>query len=105
MSVSDKILGLILLLASGVIFVYYTIWVLILVSILCKMHIVFLQSHNLIFHPPPQPFVEEPAVLNLFPPRIYAIAIPAFVLVLAISIIGAFIGTVLIKESKKKKSK
>lgn len=32
MAVGDKLLGLILLLAAGFIFVYYTIWVLILVS-------------------------------------------------------------------------
>jgi hypothetical protein len=43
--------------------------------------------------------------LNLFPPRIYAIAIPASVLVITISVVGAFIGIVLIKESKKNKIK
>lgn len=52
-----------------------------------------------------QPFVEEKAVLNLFPPRIYAIAIPAALLVLAITLIGSFIGLVLINESKKSKKK
>lgn len=52
-----------------------------------------------------QPFVEESAILSLFPPRIYAIVIPAALLVLAITIVGTFIGYVLIKESKKNKMK
>mmetsp|Transcript_25884 Transcript_25884/g.24709 ORF Transcript_25884/g.24709 Transcript_25884/m.24709 type:complete len:82 (-) Transcript_25884:296-541(-) len=81
MTISDKILGFALVATAGLIFVYYTVWVLVL------------------------PFVEEPVILNLFPPRIYAIAIPASVLVLTISVVGAFIGVVLIKESKRNKMK
>ena len=96
-------LGLILLLAAGFIFVYYTIWVLILVS---KTKNSFCSKCNLTpVNLDLQPFVEEKAVLNLFPPRIYAIAIPAALLVLAITLIGSFIGLVLINESKKSKKK
>jgi dolichol phosphate-mannose biosynthesis regulatory protein len=103
MAVGDKLLGLILLLAAGFIFVYYTIWVLVLVS---KRNKKFCSIRNLTHvNFDMQPFVEEKAVLNLFPPRIYAIAIPAALLVLAITLIGSFIGLVLINESKKSKKK
>ena len=103
MAVGDKLLGLILLLAAGFIFVYYTVWVLVLVS---KTNKNFCLKRNLTpVNFDMQPFVEEKAVLNLFPPRIYAIAIPAALLVLAITLIGSFIGLVLINESKKSKKK
>ena len=52
-----------------------------------------------------QPFVDEPAILKLFPPRIFAIIIPATALVGVISIVGCFIGIVLLKEARKNKTK
>ena len=51
-----------------------------------------------------QPFIEGPSLLhNFFLPPIYAIAIPATLLVIAIILISVFVAIVLIKESKKKK--
>lgn len=96
-------MGLMLLLAAGFIFVYYTIWVLVLVSS-ASSYCCSNRNFNSV-HFKSQPFVEEQAVLNLFPPRIYAIAIPAALLVLAITLIGSFIGLVLIDETKKSKTK
>eukprot|EP01040_Poterioochromonas_malhamensis_P004008 gene4008-4287_t len=82
MSLSDKVIGSILVTLSIFIFVYYTFWVLIL------------------------PFIEKKNVIyNYFLPQEYAIAIPAILLVTGIVVIGSFIGYVLIKESSKKKKK
>ena len=53
----------------------------------------------------PQPFVEDSVILDLFPPRLYAIIIPATILVAVISIVGTFIGYVLLKEARKSKKK
>jgi hypothetical protein len=41
--------------------------------------------------------------LDLFPPRLYAIVIPASLLVAVISIVGTFIGYVLLKDARKSK--
>ncbi|KAG8969671.1 hypothetical protein FRC03_001543 [Tulasnella sp. 419] len=82
MALSDKLLGSGLLLVASVVFTYYTFWTLI------------------------TPFlpVDHPAQ-EYFPSREWAIRIPAFILVLGISAVGAFMGSVLLKESRKRKAK
>ena len=51
MAVSDKVLGLALILASVAIFVYYTIWVLVLVSTIQTMQSRCNDNHLMIFRP------------------------------------------------------
>ena len=113
MAVSDKVLGASLIAIAALIFVYYTVWVLILVRC-SRCDCWYRCSHSFLqlisFHflcslCIPQPFVEDSVILDLFPPRLYAIIIPATILVAVISIVGAFIGYVLLKEARKSKKK
>lgn len=104
----DKVLGLLLFVASVTIFVYYTTWILVAVRLSRSMGI----SSNLpnlplfYFSFLLQPFVTEVTFIHkLFPPQEYAILIPATLLVLAIFLVSAFAGVVLIKEANKKKKK
>ncbi|KAE8993489.1 hypothetical protein PR003_g20832 [Phytophthora rubi] len=81
MGASDKVVGLVLLAISVVVFVYYSIWVLL------------------------TPFIDEGHVVQqLFLPYHYAITIPAVLLVLLFTGAATFIGMVMIKSQKKKKS-
>lgn len=51
----------------------------------------------------PQPFVDEShPVHNLFPPMVYAIAIPTALLVVGIAAIFTFIGVTLMRAKKGK---
>jgi dolichyl-phosphate mannosyltransferase polypeptide 2 regulatory subunit len=80
MSFSDKSLGFLLLSTAVIIFLYYTVWVLVL------------------------PFADKQHPINsYFPPQYYAIALPATVLVVAVVMVSLFIGVVLIRENSKKK--
>jgi len=82
MAYSDKAVGFVLLSVSTFIFIYYSIWILLL------------------------PFLEEGnPVFNYFLPKEYAIAIPATLLVGGIVIIGTFIGIILLKANSKNKNK
>ncbi|EGZ14088.1 hypothetical protein PHYSODRAFT_316945 [Phytophthora sojae] len=81
MGASDKAVGLVLLAISVVVFVYYSIWVLL------------------------TPFVDEDHIIQqFFLPYHYAITIPAVLLVLLFTGAATFIGMVMIKSQKKKKS-
>ncbi|KAF8334323.1 uncharacterized protein EI90DRAFT_2970777 [Cantharellus anzutake] len=82
MAASDKLVGAGALLVAVIVFVYYTLWALILP-----------------FFPPEHP------IHNHFPPREWAVRIPAFLLVVGLSAVGAFIGSVLIKEGRKRREK
>lgn len=78
----DKLVGLAMLAVATAVFAYYTIWVFVL------------------------PFVDDSNVLqSFFLPRDYAIKLPLILLVLAGTAVGTFIGSVLVKKSKKAKSK
>lgn len=71
-----------MLAVATIVFGYYSTWVLIL------------------------PFVDDSSCLqSLFLPRDYAIKIPILLLLIGGLGVGTFIGSVLIKESNKKKSK
>lgn len=109
MAVSDKVLGAALIALAAFIFVYYSVWVLILVRILlpnCSHCVSFTLPPLALFCPQIlQPFVEDSVILDLFPPRLYAIIIPASLLVAVISIVGTFIGYVLLKDARKSKKK
>ncbi|PFH54332.1 hypothetical protein AMATHDRAFT_135819, partial [Amanita thiersii Skay4041] len=78
-ALSDKALGSAMLLVASVIFVYYTVWAILL------------------------PFIDSSSIVHsYFPQREWAVRIPAFLLVIGLSAIGAFIGTTIIKENKKR---
>ncbi len=56
-------------------------------------------------HAPPQPFLDTNNPLqDFFPDRYYAVAIPAVLLVLAITLVTAFVGMVIMKSAAKKKA-
>jgi len=82
MAVSDKVLGSAMLLAASIVFVYYTIWAILL------------------------PFFDATSPIHgYFPAREWAIRLPAFVLVAGLAVIGTFIGSTIIKENRKKAQK
>lgn len=71
-----------MLLVATSIFIYYTIWTFI------------------------TPFLDDSNIINyFFLPRKFAIIIPVLLLIIGVLIIGTFIGSVLIKSSKKEKNK
>ena len=68
-----------MLLVATAIFVYYTIWTFVL------------------------PFISEENIIQAFSlPREYAIKIPAFLLIVGVTLVGAFVSSVLIKSTQKK---
>ncbi|KEZ46893.1 hypothetical protein SAPIO_CDS0229 [Scedosporium apiospermum] len=78
----DKLVGLAMLVAASVIFLYYTLWVLVM------------------------PFVDDDHVLQtLFPPRVWAIRIPVILILLGSAVVGSFIGMVMIRSNRKKAAK
>ncbi|KAL0581717.1 Dolichol phosphate-mannose biosynthesis regulatory protein [Marasmius crinis-equi] len=82
MGTSDKALGGAMLLAAAVVFVYYTTWAILL------------------------PFFDPSSEIHgLFPPREWAIKLPAFLLVVGITGIGFFVGSTIIKENRKRAQK
>ncbi|CAN0446294.1 unnamed protein product, partial [Ectocarpus sp. 8 AP-2014] len=79
---SDKLVGSGLLLVSITIFVYYTLWVIVL------------------------PFVDTShPVQDFFLPRKYAIAIPTVLVILLVTLVATFIGLTLMKSARKQKLK
>lgn len=78
----DKIVGLAMLGAASVVFLYYTIWTLLM------------------------PFVDSDHPLqNLFPPRVWAIRIPVILLLLGSAVVGTFLSVVMIRSNRKKVAK
>ncbi|KAI8592519.1 hypothetical protein HDU88_004523 [Geranomyces variabilis] len=80
-SISDRALGAALIGIAMTVFVYYSLWVLVLP-----------------FVDPSHPFQAY------FPPPEWAIRIPVFLLVTAVSVVISFISLVMIKSGRKKKS-
>ncbi|KAK4080048.1 hypothetical protein Trihar35433_1153 [Trichoderma harzianum] len=78
----DKLVGFAMLVAASVIFLYYTIWTLLM------------------------PFVDDDHPLqNLFLPRVWAIRIPVILLLLGSAVVGSFVGMVMIRSNQKKAAK
>ncbi|CAI4211792.1 unnamed protein product [Parascedosporium putredinis] len=77
----DKLVGLAMLVAASVVFLYYTLWVLI-------MPPYSLRAGN---HP--------------LPPRVWAIRIPVILILLGSAVVGSFIGMVMIRSNRKKAAK
>ncbi|TFY60094.1 hypothetical protein EVG20_g7550 [Dentipellis fragilis] len=82
MAVSDQALGGAMMLTASVVFVYYTTWAILL------------------------PFFDPSSSLHdWFPPREWAVRLPAFILVVGLSAIGLFVGSTIVKENRKKAEK
>jgi dolichyl-phosphate mannosyltransferase polypeptide 2 regulatory subunit len=109
-----------MLVAASVIFLYYSIWALVMVSApsLERLSSLPLSSPaNGDFHNDQryslltsvlwlQPFVDDDHVLqNFFPPRVWAIRIPVIIILLGSAVVGSFIGMVMIRSTRKKAAK
>jgi dolichyl-phosphate mannosyltransferase polypeptide 2 regulatory subunit len=96
----DKLVGLAMLVAASVVFLYYTIWTLLMVRYpyapglyICLMDL-------------SQPFVDSDHPLqNIFPPRVWAIRIPVILILLASAVVGSFLSVVMIRSNRKKIAK
>lgn len=89
-----------MLIVATVVFLYYTIWTLLLVG-----------------QPPQrnaardtdvtsQPFVDDShPIQSLFPPRVWAIRIPVILLLLGGAVVGSFLSVVMIRSNRKKAAK
>ncbi|KAL6241182.1 Dolichol phosphate-mannose biosynthesis regulatory protein [Rhinocladiella similis] len=78
----DKLVGMAMLIAATTIFLYYTLWTLLM------------------------PFVDDDHPLQaLFPPRVWAIRIPVILTLLASAVVGTFLAMVMIRSNRKKAAK
>ncbi|MCJ1446251.1 MAG: hypothetical protein MMC23_006756 [Stictis urceolatum] len=78
----DQLVGLAMLVAATVVFLYYTTWTLLM------------------------PFVDNGHPLHdLFPPRVWAIRIPVILILLGSAVVGSFLSVVMIRSNKKKAAK
>ncbi|KAG9248107.1 dolichol phosphate-mannose biosynthesis regulatory protein [Calycina marina] len=78
----DKLVGLSMLLAASFVFLYYTIWTLLI------------------------PFVDDDHPLqNFFPPRVWAIRIPVILMLLGSAVVGSFLSIVMIRSNRKRAAK
>ncbi|KAL1742920.1 dolichol phosphate-mannose biosynthesis regulatory [Schizophyllum fasciatum] len=76
---SDSVIGGAMLFTAVFVFVYYTIWAILL------------------------PFFDPSSPIHsYFPAREWAVRLPAFLLVIGLSGVGAFIGNTVLKENRKK---
>lgn len=79
---SDQLLGASLFSLSITVFVYYTLWVIVL------------------------PFVDTSHPVQVyFLPRKYAIAIPTVLVIILITLVATFVGLTLVKSARKQKQK
>merc|ERR1712224_465278 len=77
-----KLVGLAMLLAASFVFLYYSIWTLLM------------------------PFVDDDHPLqNFFPPRVWAIRIPVILILLGSAVVGSFLSVVMIRSNRKKAAK
>lgn len=111
MELGDKAVGFILTLTSLSIFTYYTFWVIILVSNIQAFFIsnitsmiLFLDDKLFLFFSI-QPFVDSDHFAHkYFLPQEYAILIPVLAGVILLSFLSVFMGLVMLKSKKKKKT-
>jgi dolichyl-phosphate mannosyltransferase polypeptide 2 regulatory subunit len=111
-----------MLVASSVVFLYYTIWTLLMVSPLPTLlypsftrPAPFPTSHLQLqpikktltpFSSQKQPFVDSDHPLqNFFPPRVWAIRIPVILVLLGCAVVGSFLSVVMIRSNRKKAAK
>ncbi|KAI8814523.1 dolichol phosphate-mannose biosynthesis regulatory protein [Cladochytrium replicatum] len=81
-SLADRLVGGFFLFVSVLVFVYYSVWALLL------------------------PFVDVSShIHSLFPPRVWAIRAPLLLLVIGVTVIVSFISLVMIRSAAQKKPK
>jgi dolichyl-phosphate mannosyltransferase polypeptide 2 regulatory subunit len=100
---SDKLLGSIMLFVAIFVFSYYTVW-----ALLTVRHQPLMSSQDLvkslICRLIVQPFLDSSSKIHdYFPPREYAVRLPASLLVVGGAVVALFIGNVMWKESRKRK--
>ncbi|MCJ1336138.1 hypothetical protein MMC09_001414 [Bachmanniomyces sp. S44760] len=79
---TDKLVGLAMLAVATGVFLYYSIWTLLM------------------------PFVDPGHPLHdLFPPRVWAIRIPVILILLGSAVVGSFLSVVMIRSNRKKAAK
>lgn len=90
-----------MLVAASVVFLYYTLWVFVIVSSdLISPYSRGAANKSI------QPFVDDDHVLHtLFPPRVWAIRIPVLLIILGSTVVGSFIGMVMVRSNRKKAAK
>lgn len=98
-AVTDKALGGAMMAAAAFVFVYYTTWALLLVRSSPLLNGI---SDLILFKPF---FDASNPIHDLFLPREWAIRLPAFLLVVGLTGIGAFVGNTIVKENRKKAEK
>ena len=97
----DRVVGAGLLLFSISVFVYYTCWVLVLVSTAAGAHIRCVLTCACLM----QPFVEPGHFFHsFFPDRYWAVVIPVVLMILGVTLIGSFLGLVMLRKGKPKKA-
>lgn len=75
----DRLVGLAMLLVATAVFVYYSIWTLLM------------------------PFVDDShPSQSIFPPRVWAIRIPVMLILLGGAVVGSFLSVVMIRSNRKK---
>lgn len=85
-----------MLLAASTVFIYYTIWAILLVSLNLELTPSLLMTDV-------QPFIDvSNPIHGWFLPREWAVRLPAFILVVGLSAIGLFLGSTIMKENRKK---
>ncbi|KAI9734529.1 MAG: hypothetical protein M1834_002130 [Cirrosporium novae-zelandiae] len=78
----DKLVGAAMLVIATTVFLYYTIWTLLM------------------------PFVDTDHPLHdLFPPRVWAIRIPVILILLGSAVVGSFLGVIMIRSNQKRAAK
>ncbi|KAI9732256.1 MAG: hypothetical protein M1818_007575 [Claussenomyces sp. TS43310] len=78
----DKLVGLAMLVVASAVFLYYSVWTLLM------------------------PFVDpDQPIQNLFPPRVWAIRIPVILILLGSAVVGSFLGVVMIRSNRKRAAK
>jgi dolichol phosphate-mannose biosynthesis regulatory protein len=88
-----------MLVTAAVVFSYYTVWAMILVCGALSMPFIQLLTSL-------QPLLPVDSTLHTkFPPREWAVRLPAAILLIGLTAIGGFLGTVMLKEAKKQKAK
>jgi len=82
MILSDRVMGRLMLFAAVSVFVYYTIWAILL------------------------PFFEESSPIHTwFPSREWAVRMPAFILVLGVGAVSLFVGTTVVEDHRRMSSR
>lgn len=96
-----------MLVAASVVFLYYTIWTLMMVfSLLPTLFPLPLFITTAALTRRKQPFVDSDHPLqNFFPPRVWAIRIPVILVLLGSAVVGSFLSVVMIRSNRKKAAK